>query len=186
MSPPPIASSLKTQPPTRPTLYSSAARGRAQHSFDEARYPRRQRQADPDDESGPVVLVGNEVMARIGEGDTEENRAQHTGFEEADRRSVGQHGGDPQDSDDRLDDGGLHGNRLTAPATAAAEQQPRDHRHDVPPRDPAPAAKAGRRRGKQLALLLVLPGEPPDADVEEAAHAEAQEPGAPEQDRDNA
>src|SRR6266581_999643 len=162
------------------------AGGGTQHPLDEARHAGCEGQAEPEDESGPVVLVGNEVMARIGDGDAEEDGAQHDGLDEAGRRSVGQHGGDPQDRDDRLDDGVLHGDRLTARATSAAQQQPRDHRHVVPPRDPAPAARAGRRRVKQRALLLVLLGEPQDADVEEAPHAEPQESGADEQDRINA
>src|SRR5438270_6687 len=101
----------------------------------------------------------------------------------AGRRSVSQHGGDPQDRDDRLDDGVLHGDRVTARATSAVQQQPRDHRHIVPPRDPAPAAGAGRRRVKQRALLLVLFGEPQDTDVEKAPETEPQESGADEQDR---
>src|SRR6266566_4293487 len=137
------------------------ANGRTRNLVQEARHAGRQRQAEPEDEPRPVVLVGNEVMARIGDGDAEEDGAQHDG----------------------LDDGVLHGDRLTARATSAAQQQPRDHRHIVPPRDPAPAAGAGRRRVKQRALLLVLLGEPQDTDVEKAPETEPQESGADEQDR---
>src|SRR5207249_12180262 len=84
---------------------------------------------------------------------------------------------------DLVSDGELPRDRIPAHASPAPEQQPRDHRHIVPPRDPAPAAGAGRRRVKQRALLLVFLGEPQDTDVEKAPDTEPQESGTDEQDR---
>src|SRR5882762_8200497 len=107
-------------------------------------------------------------MARVGNGDTKQDGAQH-------RR-------DPQDRHDRFDDGVLRGDRLPAPATSAPQQEPRDHGYVVPPSDAAAAAGAGGRWTEQRALFLVLLGEPQDADVEETPDTEPQESRADQQD----
>src|SRR3989441_8748078 len=54
------------------------ARSRPEHLVDEARHAGRQRQAETEHEAGPVVLVRNQVVARVGHGDAEQRSEEHT------------------------------------------------------------------------------------------------------------
>src|SRR5713101_951007 len=142
-----------------------------------------QRQGQPEDQPDPVVFVRDEVMARVGHRDPEQDGAEDGRRDEVQRRAVGQHRGEPQGTDERFDDGVLRGDRLPAPPALAVQQQPGDHGDVVAPRDPPMAAGAARGWAEQRAVLLVLFREPEDADVEEAAEAEPQDGGADEEDR---
>src|SRR5713101_1442122 len=133
-----------------------------------------QAEAEPD----PVVFVGDEVVARVGHGDAEQDGAEDGRGDEMQRRAIGQQRSEPQHADERFDDGVLRGDRLPAPPALAVQQQPGRHGDVVAPRDPPVAVGAARRRAEQRAVFLVLFGEPEDADVEEAAEAEPQEGGA--------
>src|SRR5438128_2161313 len=92
--------------------------GGAEHRVLEPRHSRRERGAEPDDETGPVVLVGDQVVAGVGDGDPEEDRPEQRGGEEMHGRSVGGHRRDPQHAYHRLDDRVPPRDRLAAAPAA--------------------------------------------------------------------
>src|SRR5437764_256169 len=71
-------------------------RGGAEHRVLEPGHSRRERGAEPDDEPGPVVFVGYEIMAGVGDGDPEEDRREQRGGEEMHGRPVDDHRRNPQ------------------------------------------------------------------------------------------
>ncbi len=153
----------------------------SQNRLEEPVHAPAERQSEPEDEADPVVFVGDEVVARVGHRDADEDGAEDGRSDETQRGAVGQHRGKPEHADDGFDDRVLGGDGMSAPPALAPQQQPGDHGDVVAPRDRAVAVGAARRGTEQGAFLLVLLSEPQDADVEEAAEAESQDRGADEQ-----
>src|SRR6266508_3703064 len=129
--------------------------------------------------AGPGVLVGDEVVPAVGDRDAEQQRREQRRRERVHRHSIEQQRRDPDHAYRRLDDRVLHGDGLPAVPAPPLEQQPRDHRDVVVPRDGILAARTGRGRPQERHVVR----EPYDADVEEAPDAEPEHGGAGEQDR---
>src|SRR5205085_10489072 len=87
--------------------------------------------------------VGNEVMPPIGDADAEEHRAEQRRGERVQRDPVEQRRRHPDRAHRRLDDGVLPRDRLAAAPAAPPQEQPRNDRDVVTPRDGLLAARAG-------------------------------------------
>src|SRR6266542_1190440 len=160
-SPPPIASSLNTHVPAIPTSHSSTNPTAAQ------------REQEADDQAAPGEFIRNDVVACVGDRDPEQQRAEQGGREGVPGHTVDQQRDAEQHAHQCFDERVLLRDRLVAPAALAAQPQPRKERNVVAPRDRLLAVGARRARTQQRLVAR----QPQNADVEEAAHAEADQHG---------
>src|SRR5213593_470080 len=79
-------------------------RPRAEHRVQESVRAAGERERQPDDQASPGVLVGDQVVPRVGDGDAQQDRAEHGAGEPLHRQSVAQQRPGPDHADRRLDD----------------------------------------------------------------------------------
>src|SRR5256712_665428 len=166
-------------PHPRHRIQQRESDGGPEHRLQQARDAGRERQGETDHEPAPGVLVGNEVMAGIGDGDPEEQRAEQPGRERLHAHPVRQHAGDPDQPHRGLDDRILPRDRHAAVAAPPFQQQPRGDGNVVAPHDGMLAVRASGGRGEQRLIVR----QPDDAHIEEAAETQSQEPSAEQQNR---
>ena len=104
MSPPPMASSLNTQVPTVPTSQSSPNPTAAPRSaVPRPGKPPARLNSRPMTRPTPGEFVGNDVLARVGHGDAEQDGAEHGAPERLDGEAVAPHHVGPDGGGSQLD-----------------------------------------------------------------------------------
>ena len=154
----------------------------AEQRLEETLHAPAKREQQSNDQTTPGELVGNDIVARIGDRDSQQQRPEQCRGDRVQCHSIDEQGGAKQHADEGLDEGILFGDRFVAPAALAAQPEPGEDRDIITPRDRLPAVRAGRARPQQRLIAR----QAQDADIEKAAHAQTNQHRPDEDDGINA